>query len=130
MVVADTNVWARAYLNDDPVQARKARKALGEAQAKGGVFVPLIVLAELAWVLRVKWERERVLAALERLLQTRGVAVEAPALVREAIENTRAGGAGGFADHLIAQVAFASGAQEILTFDSKFGKAAKVRLLK
>ena len=47
MMVADTRVWARAYLNDDTTQAQKARKALAEARSKGGVFVPLIVLAEL-----------------------------------------------------------------------------------
>ena len=40
MIVADTNVWARAYLNDDASQAQKARKVLGEARTKGGVFVP------------------------------------------------------------------------------------------
>lgn len=131
MVVADTNVWARAHLNDHPTQARKARKALAEARGKGGVFVPLLVLAELSWVLRsAKWERARVLEALEALLQTRGVAVESPGLVREAIEATRAGGTGGFADHLIAQIGFAYGASEVITFDGKFGKAEHVRRLK
>lgn len=38
MIVADTNVWARAQLNDDPVQARKARKVLSDAMAGAGVF--------------------------------------------------------------------------------------------
>src|SRR5215467_7506845 len=56
MVVADTNLWARAFLNDDASQSRKARKALADARSKGGVFVPLIIMAELAWVLRGKWE--------------------------------------------------------------------------
>lgn len=130
MIVADTNVWARAHLNDDPAQAKKARKALAEAQATGGVFVPLLVLAELAWVLRSKWERVRVLEALEHLLQTRGVIVESPLWVREALESTREDGVGGFVDHLIAQVGFANGAREIITFDNQFGKAGKVRRLK
>lgn len=133
MIVADTNVWARAYLNDNQAQARKARKALAlaEAQGKGGVFVPVLVLAELSWVLRsAKWDRERILAALEALLQTRGVTVEAPGLIREAIEATRAGGTGGFADHLIAQVGFASGASGVITFEGKFGKAEHVLQLK
>lgn len=130
MVVADTNVWARAHLNDDTAQAKKARKALAEAQATGGVFVPMLVLAELAWVLRSRWERERVLGAIESLLQTRGVIIESPPLVREALKVTREGGAGGFADHLIAQVGFANGAREVITFDGKFGKATKVRRLK
>ena len=131
MVVADTYVWARAHLNDNQAQARKALKALAEVQGKGGVFVPVLVLAELSWVLRsAKWDRERILEALEALLQTRGVTVEAPGLVREAIEATRAGGTGGFADHLIAQIGLASGASEVITFDGKFGKGEHVRRLK
>jgi predicted nucleic-acid-binding protein len=129
MIVADTNIWARAWLNDDPAQARKARKALSEARSKGGIFVPLIVMAELAWVLRARWEREQVLTVLESLLQTRGVTVETPALVQLALDASRAG-KGGFADHLIAQVGFANGASEIITFDEKFAKAPKVRRLK
>ena len=129
MIVADTNVWARAYLNDDVPQARQARKALVEARSKGGVFVPLIVMAELAWVLRSRWERERVLVTLENLLQTRGVTVESPALVQDALEASRAG-KGGFADQLIAQVGFANGATEMVIFDDKFARSANVRRLK
>ena len=127
-IVADTNVWARAYLNDDMVQARKARKALSDACSRGGESVPLIVMAELAWVLRSKWERERVLTTLEHLLQTRGVMVESPMLAQAAIAASRQGKAG-FADQLIAQVGFANGATKILTFDGRFAKAAKVRLV-
>lgn len=126
MVVADTNLWARAFLNDDAAQSRKARKALAEARSKGGVFVPLIVMAELAWVLRGKWERDRVLSTLESLLLTRGVTVESPTLALNALTATREGHAG-FADYLIAQVGFANGAKEVITFDDKFSKSAKVR---
>ncbi|MGA2079700.1 MAG: type II toxin-antitoxin system VapC family toxin [Holophaga sp.] len=130
MVVADTNVWARAYLNDDAAQALKARRTLAEERPKGGVFVPLIVMAELAWVLRARWERVRVLDTLESLLQTRGVTVESPIVAQEAIDAARQGGKGGFVDHLVAKVGFANGAREVITFDAKFGKAAKVRRLK
>ena len=126
MVVADTNLWARAFLNDDVSKSRKARKALAEARSKGGVFVPRIVMAELAWVLRGKWERDRVLSTLESLLLTRGVTVESPTLALNALTATREG-QGGFADQLIAQVAFANGAREVITFDDKFSKSAKVR---
>lgn len=129
MIVADTHVWARAFLNDDTSQAQKARKALADARSKGGIFVPLIVMAELAWVLRSRWERERVLTTLENLLQTRGVSIETPMLVQEALAACRAG-RGGFADQLIAQVGFANGASEILTFDERFAKAAKIRRLR
>jgi len=129
MIVADTNLWARAFLNDDASQSRKARKALAEARSKGGVFVPLIVMAELAWVLRGKWERDRVLSTLESLLLTRGVTVESPTLALNALVATREG-QGGFADHLIAQVGFANGAKEVITFDDKFSKSDRVRRVK
>lgn len=129
MIAADTNVWARAYLNDDATQARKARAALADARAKGGVFVPLIVLAELSWVLRRKWERERVLNAIENLLYTNSVFVESPALALDAIQASRIGYVG-FADHLIAQQAFASGASEVITFDKSFGRLPRIRRIK
>jgi predicted nucleic-acid-binding protein len=129
MLAADTNVWARAYLNDDGAQAAKARSALAKARSEEGVFVPLLVLAELSWVLRGRWERERVLSTIEGLLQTRGVSVESPALVRRALEDARKGRVG-FADHLIAEVAFEFGAREIITFDKDFGRKQHIRLLK
>jgi predicted nucleic-acid-binding protein len=129
MVVADTNVWARSYLNDDLAQSQKARRALAEARSSGGIFVPLIVLAELAWVLRARWKREWVLTALEGLLHAGGVSIESPALVQAALAATRQGN-GGFADQLIAQVGFAHGAKEVITFDDGFARAEKVRSLK
>ena len=93
MIAADTNVWARAYLNDDPVQAGKSRSALAASRSAGGVFVPLLVLAELSWVLRGRWDRERVLSTIENLLQTRGVVVESPALAWRSLPLTRHSGA-------------------------------------
>lgn len=129
MLAADTNVWARAYLNDHVEQAAKARSALAQSRSEDGVFVPLVVLAELSWVLRGWWERERVLETLEGLLQTRGVTVESPALARRALDAARKGRVG-FADHLIAEVALESGAGEIITFDKDFARRPHVRRLK
>jgi predicted nucleic-acid-binding protein len=126
MLAADTNVWARAYLNDDTKQAAKARSALAKAGAAGGVFVPLLVLAELSWVLRGRWDRERILNAIENLLQTRGVVVESPALAWKALKASRKG-AVGFADHLISEISFASGASELITFDKTFARLPRVR---
>jgi len=125
VLAADTNVWARAYLNDD-AQAAKARSALAQARSRDGVFVPLIVLAELSWVLRSRWERARVLNALDGLLQTRGVTVESPVLARRALEAARKGPVG-FADHLIAEISFEFGAKEIITFDKDFGRKPRIR---
>lgn len=128
VIVADTNVWARAYLMDDVAQSLKAREFLAEAKASGGVFVPLVVLAELAWVLRTKLDRKGILALFEEQLNADGVLVESPAIVEAATQATREGN-GGFADHLIAQVGLANGATETVTFDESFGKAGSVRRL-
>lgn len=98
------------------------------ARAKGGVFVPLIVLAELSCVLRRKWEREKVLNAIDNLLHTKGVVVESPALVLNAIESSRIGPVG-FANHLIAQQSFACGASEVVTFDKSFGRIPQIHRL-
>ena len=129
MLAADTNVWARAYLNDDASQARRARSALAEARSATGVFVPLLVLAELSWVLRSKWERERVLHTMEALLQTRGVTIESPSIAWRALEASRKSMAG-FADHLIAEISLESGVGEIITFDKAFSRRPGVRRLK
>lgn len=128
MLTADTNVWARALLNDDRAQTRKARSALAQARSRDGVFIPLIVLAELSWVLRGRWEKERVLHALDGLLRARGVTVESPSLARKALEAAR-NGATGFADHLISEVSFEAGVKEIITFDRAFGRMPRVRRL-
>lgn len=129
MLAADTNVWARAFLNDEPAQARKARSALAEARAAGGIFVPLLVLAELSWVLRGRWDRGKVLDTIEGLLQTRGVTVESAAVAWKALQASRKGAAG-FADHLIAEISFASGAGEVITFDKALGRVSGVRRLR
>jgi len=129
VVAADTNLWARAYLNDDPIQTGKSRSALAAACSAGGVFVPLLVLAELSWVLRGRWDRERVLSTIEGLLQTRGVVIESPALAWRVLEDSRKSAAG-FADHLIREIAFESGANEVITFDKSFGRLPGVRRVK
>jgi predicted nucleic-acid-binding protein len=128
MIAVDTNVWARAYLNDDIAQAKKARAAIKEGCLQGGVFVPLIVLAELFWVLRNEWEKERALGALKHLLETEGVVVEAPAIVAKALD-AASNEAVGFADLLIAHLAFANGIDEVITFDKVFGRQPRVRRL-
>lgn len=128
MLVADTNVWAHALLDDDKTQSAKAKATLAQARSADGIFVPLLILSELSWVLRGRWEREKVLDALDGMLRTRGVQVESPSLARRAVEATR-NGATGFADHLIAEVSFAAGASEVLTFDKAFAKNPRVRRL-
>jgi predicted nucleic-acid-binding protein len=48
-ISVDTDVLARAVLNDDPAQSRVARKLLKDASL---IAAPLSCLCELVWVLR------------------------------------------------------------------------------
>lgn len=128
MVTFDTSVWARACLNDHATQARKARAAIEAACREDGVFVPLLVLAELYWVLRCRWQKARVLDTLARLLETEGVVVESRAVAGKAVATAR-GNPSGLADLLIAQVAFANGAGAVVTFDKDFARLPGVRRL-
>ena len=130
MIAADTNLWARAILGDDPKQSPAARKAIAQACAGSGVFVPLLVFTELGWVLGSApgWESTQVREALERLLTLEGVEVEAAPLAREALALST--GAVGFADNLIALTAKERGCTKLLTFDARFAKSGRAVLLK
>ncbi len=129
MIAADTNIWARAYLNDDAAQSKTARAAIKTACETDGVFVPLLVLAELAWVLRSRWERERVLQTLEEIFKTDGVVVESRNAAEKALATAHAS-AVGFADLLIAEVSFSASVNAIITFDKVFGRQPRARRLR
>jgi predicted nucleic-acid-binding protein len=129
VIAADANIWARAYLNDDAAQSATARAAIKAACETDGVFVPLLVLAELAWVLRGRWERDRVLQTLEEIFNTDGVIVEPRTAAEKALAASRTSAAD-FADLLIAEVSFSAGVSEIITFDKVFGRQPRVRRLR
>ena len=76
MRTLDTNVIVRLLVGDDPRQTPIAERTFLAALANWGVYLPDVVLAEVAWVLR-GYELDRVTrhALLDRLVRTRGVAV-------------------------------------------------------
>jgi predicted nucleic-acid-binding protein len=130
MIGLDTNVWARAILDDDLKQSRAARTTIQRAASGTGIFVPLLVFVELGWVLggAPGWNASRVHHALERLLNTAGVEVEAASILREAL--ARRTGSVGLADNLIALVSQNRGCSQLLTFDTRFARSGKAVLLK
>jgi predicted nucleic-acid-binding protein len=77
-ISVDTNVLARAVLNDDPAQSRAARKLL---QGASLIAVPLPCLCELVWVLRqgAKLAKGDVAAAIRSLMNAGNVVVNRPA---------------------------------------------------
>ena len=128
MKTLDTNVVVRLLIGDDPQQTPIAEQSFLSAIATGGVYLPDVVLAEVAWVLRgYDLDRATRYQLLERLVRTRGVVVEDIDAVIDALEQFRAGG--DLADQLILARATAAGALPVLSFDRRFSASKGVELL-
>jgi predicted nucleic-acid-binding protein len=70
----DTNVIVRLLVGDDPGQTPRAAQAFLNAIPRGGFYLPDVVLAEVAWVLRgYGIDRQARHGLLERLVRTRSV---------------------------------------------------------
>ena len=114
-VTADTNVLIRAAVQDDPNQARRASKALQDAEI---VAVPVPVLCEFVWVLRRGYKKSaaEISSAIRRLMTSARIVMNRPAV--EAGLSVLEGG-GDFADGVIAYEGSWLGAEEFLSFDSE-----------
>ncbi|MGG4645746.1 type II toxin-antitoxin system VapC family toxin [Pseudomonas aeruginosa] len=114
-ITADTNVLARAILQDDPGQCRTARKLLKDATL---IAVSLPSLCELVWILRqgAKLPKEDVSTAIRALLDTGNVVMNRPA-VEAGLALLEAGG--DFADGIMAHEGKWLGGETFVSFDKK-----------
>lgn len=129
MRTLDTNVVVRLLIGDDPQQTPIAEQAFLDAIASGGIYLPDVVLAEVAWVLRgYNLERATRYQLLERLVRTRGVVVDDIDAVIDALEQFSQGG--DLADQLILARATNIGALPVLSFDRRFAASQGVELLR
>lgn len=84
MIALDTNILARYLLDDEPAQARAARRLLADSKAE--YWVPVTVVLELAWVLRKSdAPRAVVMDRLHDLLSLRNVRAQNADLVFQAL---------------------------------------------
>jgi predicted nucleic-acid-binding protein len=114
-ISVDTNVLARAVLNDDPAQSLAAIKLLRQASL---IAVPLPCLCELVWVLRqgAKLAKDDVATAIRSLLNVGNVVVNRPA-AELGLAVLEAGG--DFADGAIAYEGAWLGSETFASFDKQ-----------
>lgn len=112
-ISVDTNVLARAVLQDDPVQARMASALLRQASL---IAVSLPCLCELAWLLLrgAKLPKSDVAAAIRALMDSSNVAMNRPA-VEAGLAILEAGG--DFADGIMAYEGQWLGGETFVSFD-------------
>lgn len=114
-ITADTNVLARAILQDDPDQCRMARKLLMDATL---IAVSLPSLCELVWILKqgAKLPKEDIAIAIRALLDAGNVVMNRPA-VEAGLAMLEAGG--DFADGIMAHEGKWLGGETFVSFDKK-----------
>lgn len=114
-ISVDTNVLARAVLQDDSEQAIRAAKILEEATL---IAVSLPCLCELVWILLrgAQLPKEKVALAIRTLMETHNVVMNRPA-VEAGLAVLSAGG--DFADGVIAHESRWLGGETFVSFDKK-----------
>jgi predicted nucleic-acid-binding protein len=114
-VSVDTNVLARAILQDDLEQCSLARKVLRQASL---IAVSLPCLCELVWILRqgAKVSKEDVAAAIRSLMNTDNVVMNRPA-VETGLAVLDEGG--DFADGIMAHEGQWLGGETFVSFDKR-----------
>ncbi len=129
-ISADTNVLARAVLQDDAEQASRAANILEEASL---IAVSLPCLCELVWILLrgAQLPKEKVAQAIRALIETSKVMMNRPA-VEAGLAVLAAGG--DFADGVIAYEGNWLGGETFVSFDQKVvsllsGQGQDARLL-
>lgn len=131
MIAVDTNVLVR-FLVDDTSDARQCQEArslvAGLIAADERIFVPLIVVVETAWVLRVglRVPRAEIADLLEAVLDAEELVVEGAASVGIALRRFRAE-KGDLSDYLIAESGKAAGCSVVYTFDQALLRSSGFR---
>ena len=119
-VAVDTNVLARALLNDDRTQSKAAQALLSEAEA---IIVPVAVFCELVWVLQgLEIDRQSIIASIEETIASSKVVTNSEA-VEAGLLQLRS--KGDFADGAIAMEGYLVGAETFATFDKKATRLLK-----
>ena len=130
MIAVDTNVLVRYLVRDDAAQAEAARELLEDLTVERPGFICREVMVETVWVLErtYKLTRVEIAAAVEDLVTTAGLVVEAADAVARAAARYGIGGPD-FADLMILAAAERTGARRLYTFDRRLSRLEGAALL-
>jgi predicted nucleic-acid-binding protein len=130
MIGLDSNVLARYIAGDDASQSAAAARVIESLSAESPGFVPLVVIAELVWVLQYSYRlnKHEIAEVVEKLLRSAELMLENAEIVAQALREFRRSRAD-FADCLIERSAHAAGCQHTVTFDKRAASLAEMRLI-
>lgn len=130
MIGLDTNVLVRYFTQDDPAQTPQANALLRSFTEDEPGYVSQVALAELTWVLVRQYGRCRkdIRAIVSELLEAETIIVEAPAVVRQALDLFESN-AIDFGDCMIVRACRHGGCDCTLTFDKLAARAPGFKLL-
>ena len=124
MIGLDTNVILRCFVDDDPNQARQARRFVAERCSRENPgFVDRVALCEMVWVLLRghRFDRKKAADVVSRLLASSEIVLEDSDAVRAALRTFMERNID-FADALIGEVNRVRGCEATATFDRKAAK--------
>jgi predicted nucleic-acid-binding protein len=130
MIGLDTNILARYIAEDDVTQTATAAKVIESLSAESPGFVPLVVIAELVWVLQFsyRFSKREIAEVVEKLLRSAELLIENAEIVAQALREFRINRAD-FADCLIERSAHTAGCQHTVTFDKRAATLTGMRLI-
>lgn len=123
MIAADTNILARAILEDDDEQSQIAQAFLEQHTKAGDLYLSPYMLLELAWLLKSKGlARHQIAPILEKLIHAGGVTVGQKSMLIAALQLYTKNNIS-FADCLITTDASITANAKTATFDQALQKA-------
>lgn len=119
MRAIDTNVLVRLLLRDDAAQARAA-----DRWVTVGVWVPVLAVAEAAWVLTSVYGRSatQLGAAVQMLLDHQHITLQDREVIEAALVTFGGKPAVSFTDAILLELARRSGNLPLGTFDRNLGR--------
>jgi predicted nucleic-acid-binding protein len=119
MIALDTNVLVRFLVEDDPAQSARAAHLIERAiKSEEPLFVPDIVLAEVAWMLTRAYDfpKADLLKVFRKLSAAKHLVFASSDILSKALDGWERG-KGDFSDYLVRAQAEARGCDRVATFD-------------